>query len=445
MHGPTKPPSYLKEHERSLNPNMSEWSIYNSHDPSIFHDGDTYYILSTDTKTSLLTTEMKSGAQIRKSKNLIDWKWVGHALDGVPKEAFEWTGARGLWAPEVVKWENTYYLYYCASQFGTNQSFIGVATSNSMEGPWQDQGEVFKTTKTDEPNAIDPNLITDRNGNRYLIYGSFFSGIYAARLNHDTGKLLEYGEGVCIARREHETKEGAIEGPYMVYHPDHDMYYLFVSYDSLFSNYNIRVGRSREVTGPFVDFHGNDLKDIDYRPSDEIGTKLLAGYQFSDGSGWMAPGHNSILEQDGAYFIVHHARLLDKKDTFCLHVRRILWTEDGWPIISPERYAGEKIESIDEIQMIGSWDAIKFDRLVQGVNQAFPVKFLPGNICLINNQDYTWRKVDNYTIYVNEKNTSDKMIELKVLKAWDWELDRETIVFTGMDTTGTCIIGKKLE
>ncbi len=441
----TKPPSYLKEHERSLHPDVSEWSIYNSHDPSIFRDGDTYYILSTDTKTSRLTSELKSGAQIRKSKNLIDWEWVGHALDGVPEEAYEWTGARGLWAPEVVKWDDTYYLYYCASQFGTNQSFIGVATSDSMDGPWQDQGEVFKTSKKDQPNAIDPNLITDRDGNRYLVYGSFFGGIYAAKLDHATGKLMEYGEGVCIARREHETKQGAVEGPYMIYNPEFDMYYLFVSYDSLFSNYHIRVGRSKEVTGPFLDFQGNDLSDIDYRPSDEIGTKLLAGYQFSDGSGWMAPGHNSILEENGAYFIVHHARLLDKQDTFCLHVRRILWTEDGWPLLSPERYAGEKVEAINESQMLGSWEAMKFDRHVDGVNQAFPVEFLDGNILLLNNQEYHWKKIGENTIYVMDICTAAKTIELIMFKAWDWERDCETVVFTGIDTTGTCIMGKKIE
>jgi hypothetical protein len=160
-------------------------------------------------------------------------QWAGYAMDGVPEPAKEWTGASGMWAPEAVKFGQTYYLYYCASQFGKNQSFIGVATSDSAEGPWTDQGEVYKTTKGSRPNAIDPNIVFDKQGNPWLIYGSFFGGIYANRLDPATGKLLHYGDGTLIACREHRTRDGSVEGPYMIYHPGYDMYYLFVSYDSL--------------------------------------------------------------------------------------------------------------------------------------------------------------------------------------------------------------------
>ncbi len=50
-----------------------------------------------------------------------------------------------------------------------------------------------------------------------------------------------------------------MEGPYMVYNAQNNYYYLFVSYGSLKSDYNIRVGRSRSICGPFIDFHGKDL------------------------------------------------------------------------------------------------------------------------------------------------------------------------------------------
>ncbi|WP_054707006.1 hypothetical protein [Bacillus sp. JCM 19041] len=69
--------------------------------------------------------------------------------------------------------------------------------------------------------------------------------------------------------------------------------------------------------------------------------KLLGGYQFSNGTGWLAPGHNSIFEEKGVFFLVHHARMLKKPDTFCMHIRRLIWTSDGWPLVSIERYAGE--------------------------------------------------------------------------------------------------------
>ncbi|WP_088103527.1 arabinan endo-1,5-alpha-L-arabinosidase [Halalkalibacter urbisdiaboli] len=444
MRGPVKPPNYLSEVERALNDNPQEWSIYNAHDPSIFKDGDTYYVFSTDTKTSSTNCKIGAGAQIRKSSNLIDWEWVGHALEGVPKDAFEWTQAKGLWAPEVVKWNGTYFLYYCASQFGTNQSFIGVATSSSINGPWHDRGEVLKTSKKNKPNGIDPNLITDKNGTPYMIYGSFFGGIYAVKLDKTTGKLAEPNdEGICIAKRENETKEGAVEGPYMIYHPEYDYYYLFVSYDSLFSNYNVRVGRSKEITGPFLDYNGKDLSDDQYRPSDEIGTKLLAGYQFQDGDGWMAPGHNSILEDEGQYYICHHARIPDKKDLFCMQIRQMLWTETGWPLISPQRYAGEEIKKIDKSEMIGKWDTVKFIREKDGMNHSFIIEIYEDSKLNMLDKTYQWEKTGDITVHLSETETGET-IELKFLEAWDWKNEQKTIVFTGMDSTGTCLIGKKL-
>ncbi|WP_198510262.1 arabinan endo-1,5-alpha-L-arabinosidase [Bacillus solitudinis] len=443
MKGPFKPPHYLSEIERALSDDVSEWSIYNAHDPSIIKDGKYYYVFSTDTKTSSTNSKIASGAQVRRSTNLVDWEWVGHALDGVPQEAYEWTKAEGLWAPEVVKWDGQYYLYYCASQFGTNQSFIGVATSSSIEGPWVDRGKVFKTSKENKPNAIDPNLILDKKGTPFMIYGSFFGGIYAIELDKKTGKPIESNEGVCIAKRENETKEGAVEGPYMVYHPEYDMYYLFVSYDSLFSNYNVRVGRSKHITGPFLDYNGRDLNDDEYRPSDDIGNKILAGYSFRDGDGWMAPGHNSILEDEGHYYICHHARMLDRKDLFCMHIRKVVWTSDGWPVVSPERYAGEGLEVIEENELLGNWDAIEFGREIEGINVSFDFKFLENADVNIHGKAFRWKKTDDITVQIYQEDTNFS-IELKVLPAWDWKSNQKTLVFTGMDNTGTCIFGKKL-
>ncbi|SDZ48146.1 arabinan endo-1,5-alpha-L-arabinosidase [Evansella caseinilytica] len=438
----TRPPAYWHEHERALHPDASEWSVYNVHDPSIFKDGDTYYILSTDTKTRSSGARLHSGVQIRKSVDLIHWEWAGLVFDGVPPCAYEWTAAKGLWAPEVVKRENTYYLYYSASQFGKNRSFIGVATSNSMEGPWEDHGEVIKTSEENKPNAIDPNIVTDRHGDDYLVYGSFFGGVYLAPLDKQTGKLAVDGEGTCIARREHETKQGAVEGPFMIYHPGFDKYYLFVSYDSLFSNYHIRVGRSESIAGPFVDFNGRDLCDTAYRPADEVGNKLLAGYCFQNG-GWKAPGHNSILEENGEYFIVHHARMLEQDDIFCLHIRRLLWTDDGWPLVSPERYAGERMEDIPEKEIAGSWEVVVFDRASDGITVSSEAVFTEGTVHLCGDS-YRWKKTAANTVHLlKRQGNTDSYAQLKLLLAWDWEKGCETLVFTGMDNTGTHLFGKK--
>ena len=227
---------------------------------------------------------------VRKSKDLIHWDWVGYALDDVPKEAAAWTGATNLWAPDIKKIGDTFYLYYAASTFGSNRSFIWVSTSASPEGPWTDQGVVIQTGEGDEPNAIDPNIVTDSDGSLWFVYGSFFGGIYTAPLDPATGKLKEQGFGTKIAARDSRTEAGAVEAPYVIYEPNFKKYYLFVSFDSLSQDYNVRVGRSDSITGPYLDMNGNSLLDTAYQPQFEVGNKLIGGYRFDEGEGWVAPG-----------------------------------------------------------------------------------------------------------------------------------------------------------
>jgi arabinan endo-1,5-alpha-L-arabinosidase len=371
-------------------------------------------------------------------------------MDGVPEPAKEWTGASGMWAPEAVKFGQTYYLYYCASQFGKNQSFIGVATSDSAEGPWTDQGEVYKTTRGSLPNAIDPNIVFDKQGNPWLIYGSFFGGIYANRLDPATGKLLHYGDGTLIACREHRTREGSVEGPYMIYHPGYDMYYLFVSYDSLKFNYNIRVARSKDITGPFLDFNGREMTDTEYEPSAEIGTKLLGGYRFLDGEGWLAPGHNSILKDEEDYYIVHHARRPDYPKRFCLHIRQIYWTNDGWPIASPERYAGEKREPVTAGSIAGTWEFVVHIRDSDQIQSSRKLEMLADGRIADVSENNGWELVSHETGTAMELRLGDSpigslcsgTIQGVVTPCWDWERNTGTLMFTGLDRQGTAVWGK---
>ena len=61
--------------------NVYQWGPYNVHDPSVIKSGDTYYMYSTDVSFG---SEIRSGIQIRKSQDLIQWKFVGWAFDGIP-------------------------------------------------------------------------------------------------------------------------------------------------------------------------------------------------------------------------------------------------------------------------------------------------------------------------------------------------------------------------
>ena len=89
------------------------WGLLNAHDPSIFKDDNGYYyVYSTDAEVS---NAAKMGIQIRKSKDLINWEFVGWAMDGLPaglpQEIREVVTPTTLWAPDIVKVGDQYRLY----------------------------------------------------------------------------------------------------------------------------------------------------------------------------------------------------------------------------------------------------------------------------------------------------------------------------------------------
>ena len=93
-------------------------------------------------------------------------------------------------APDVHKIGDTYYDFYSVSQFGSQISSIGVATSpNLLPGTWTDHGAIVSSAP-DAPwplnitNAIDPNFFWDhKTKTPYLNYGSFWGDIYQFNLD----------------------------------------------------------------------------------------------------------------------------------------------------------------------------------------------------------------------------------------------------------------------
>lgn len=446
---PERPTQYPMYDTANVN-TESGWHTMNTHDPSIYKDGDTYYVFSTDIKVGANQNPLRPGIMVRRSKDLIAWDWVGYALEGIPKEAAAWTRATNLWAPDVFKMGSTYYLYYAASTFGSNQSMIGLATSSSITGPWMDQGAVVKTAKGDEANAIDPNPVFDSEGMPWLAYGSFFGGIYLVKLDEQTGKVKQGEQPTLLARRDSKTVAGAVEAPYIIYQPQQKMYYLFVSYDSLSSDYSIRVGRSTSITGPYEDFNGHKLTDASFQPQTNIGNKLLGSYGFGWEEGWIAPGHNSVLKDGDRTFLVHHARGEKDKNWSYLHIRELLWTREGWPVASPERYAGEKPQPVTEGNLQGQWERLSFPMAWTGTERSEPIRLLRGGQLESEhgNGKWTFQEPNELTMQwiADNRNEGAPMTEkVLVSPAWDWENDKPTLVFTGMDEKGISIWGKYTE
>lgn len=434
-------PKIEEQRDSSIVLDKGNWGTLGAHDPSIYKDKDTYYAFSTDARVGGPATP---GIQVRKSKDLINWEFVGQALKGIPDEAKKWSKAQGIWAPDVTKVGDEYYLYYSTSSFGKNRSYIGLVKSKSIEGPWEDQGVVLKTNQGEDRNAIDPNIIYDKDGQMWMSYGSFWSGIYIVKLDKNTGKPLNPNDkGKNIAKRN-ASVDGAIEGPYIIYNEEQKKYYLFVSYGSLSADYNVRVGRADNIEGPYLDSNGKDMTDTSSTNTDEVGNKILGGYKFGDSEGWMAPGHNSVLNDNGNYYIVHHVRTEKNKDWFYLNVRKILWSEEGWPIVSPERYAGEKEQKIEEAALIGNWQVILHDKENNNIVPSVKYEFKGSNKIKGEKQSGKWELTGDNNIIVEIPNSNGEKVEFKgkVIPSWDWENKKETLVFTAINKNGVALWGK---
>jgi arabinan endo-1,5-alpha-L-arabinosidase len=301
------------------------------HDPSIIKEGNIWYLFGT-------ATEAKRDGElpVRCSKDLHQWTRCGYVLPGIPqwiqKECPE---AKELWAPDISYFDGRYHLYYAFSAQGKN-SGIALLSNHTLDAKssqfrWVDQGLVLRSNANDDFNSIDPNLVLDPQGQAWLVFGSFWSGIKMRKVDRKTGKLSTKDTRVySLANRTRPDSFTpappglapawqAVEAPFIVHHADY--YYLFVSFDlccsGTESTYRTMVGRSRIVTGPYIDKLGKLMMEGG-------GSQLLAG-----DSRWVGPGGESVLTQNDEDIIVFHAYDATTGRPF-LQISTLAWN-DGWP------------------------------------------------------------------------------------------------------------------
>ena len=432
--------------------NYLKWGCYNVHDPSILKDGDTYYCYNTDVAYG---TDIRPGIQIRSSKDLIEWKFYGWVFDGIPSKGAEYIKQAGgtpfnsLWAPYIMKVGSEYRLYYSLSSAKPRLSVIGLATSSSPTGPWKEQGltVVSKDDNTVQTNAIDPTVLVDQQGKHWMYYGSAWDGIYILQLDPATGLALNPGDkGKRIANRGFTSGayNGNIEGPEIIYNKEQKKYYLFIAYDWLATKYNVRVAKADSPQGPFYDFNGKDVNT-----NEDHGPMIIAPYQFSGHAGWQGVSHCAVFENNGQFYISHQGRPGNDINFMILHTRKLYWTKDGWPVASPQRYAGEFATAIKTEDLVGDWEQITLNyRIVPGYdkeqNQAdfqysVPLS-LNANGAINGDAANKWTYTAPWLELKWSNGTTDQVY---VDRGRDWENKKETILFTGLNNQGTSVWGKK--
>ena len=302
-----------------------EGFIQRTHDPVIAHENNTYYVFSTGSLIPFIC-----------SKDKVVWEFCGRVFKSNPV----WTrdinrDLVDIWAPDISYFDNEWHLYYAVSSFGSQNSAIGLATNVTLDPTspkyeWVDHGEVLRSKPGDKWNAIDPNLVLDENGEPWLVWGSFWQGIWMRKIDRSTG-LLDQNDSTVHHLADRSTgpdNTTAIEGPFII--SRNGKWYLFVSFDQccqgIASTYNVRVGRSDSFTGPYVDRNNVPL-------TEGGGTLILSAY-----GQWKGPGHNGILLEDGTYWMVYHAYDAKQIGIPKLRIESISWDSNGWPSLPSQTH-----------------------------------------------------------------------------------------------------------
>lgn len=279
---------------------------YSLPDPSIIKGEDGYFYL--------YATEDIRNLPIHRSKDLVNWEFLGTAFTDENRPDFEPNG--GIWAPDINKIGDKYVLYYSMSVWGGEWTCgIGCAVSDRPEGPFKDCGMMFRSNGIKVQNSIDPFYIED-NGHKYLFWGSF-RGIYAIELSEDGLSLKSGSSPVQIAGT-------AYEGTYI--HKRGGYYYMFASIGSccegLKSTYTTVVGRSTSLFGPYLDKKGQSMMDNHH--------EILIHKNDS----FVGTGHNSAIVSDnaGTDWLFYHAVSVANPDGRVLMLDKIDWI-DGWPSV----------------------------------------------------------------------------------------------------------------
>lgn len=386
----------------------------------------------------------------------------------------------GYWAPVVRKVKTGLYrMYYSIVvdnyiQTGktnttdnfdgswTERAFIGLMeTSDPASNVWEDKGMVVCSSSDrgmndwSRPNlnnwdayfyfnAIDPTYLVDKDGTHWLIYGSWHSGIAEVELNPETGlPKTSLGKpwgistwntntyGKLIARRGTSRWQGS-EGPEVVYNPETGYYYMFLAYGSLAVEYNTRVVRARSMNGPWLDINNNDAAyGIQAEPV------VTHPYKFSNSYGWVGISHCAVFDDgNGNWFYSSQGRLpenvpgvYESNAVMMGHVRSIRWTEDGWPLVMPERYGAVPQVPITEGELIGNWEMIQMSSNNPGQQYSSAIMTLSADHKITEG---TWKGASWSYDAENQVLTANG-VKLYLQREVDWEMipRTPTIVFAG--------------
>ncbi|WP_219215055.1 family 43 glycosylhydrolase [Paenibacillus sp. S150] len=387
------------------------------HDPSIVKSGNNYYIFGSH-MANAVSSDLASWSNFTTNinSNYSSIFSVGGAWAARGSSDYDISG--NLWAPDVIynpamgKW-----CMYMSVNGSNYYSSIALATADSITGPYTYAGTVVYSGFTNSseagatdyaavtgsnsvagryvsggswnaaygPNAIDPALVYDKNGQLWMSYGSWFGGIFLLKLDNQTG-LRDYSYTYPTAANSSDQYFGTRlsggygntgEGSYIVWDQAAGYYYMYVSYGGLdatsnFGGYHIRVFRSTNIAGPYTDAAGNTAICTSSNADQTTkGIKLFGNYTLSSlnnvsdselsGNGYKSPGHNSaFIDSGGQRYLVYHTRFNHGNEYHQVRVHQQFLNADGWPVTAVYEYLGSEISQTgyQTSEIVGYYDFI---------------------------------------------------------------------------------------
>jgi len=259
----------------------------------------------------------------------------------ISEDGWTWYGGGvrpgGGAAPDAMKIGNRYLVVYGATGGGGNHKGAILTMWNNTLDPkspdfkYSEPVVVATSDGYEENDAIDPGLMLDpTTGRLWLTYGTYFGFIRVVELDPKTGKRVAGNKPVDVA--------ATCEASDLIYRDG--WYYLLATHgsccDGANSTYNVVVGRSKQVQGPFLDNVGRSML--------EGGGKMVAATR----GGLIGPGHfgRMIIEKGVEKMSLHYEADLEQGGRSVLGILPVVW-KDGWPV------AGEKFkEGTYEIESV---------------------------------------------------------------------------------------------
>lgn len=444
------------------------------HDPSVIKVGSNYYIFGSHLAAA-------------KSPDLVNWNRFAEGVNSSNPlfqnvtqelaEALSWAETNTLWAADVRRLpDGKFYMYYNACRGDAPLSALGVAVADNLEGPYRNKQILLRSGKgqsptgvnfnaTVHPNVVDPHVFFDKNNRLWMTYGSYSGGIFILELDPATG-LIKPGQTTNGGYGKHLIggNHSRIEAPFILYSPESNYYYLFVSFGGLAANggYDIRVARSNQPDGPYLDAKGNDMRAVVANCALECGDasiqryaqKLVGGHLFDRksgdsgsglGVGYVSPGHNSAHYEASTnqYFLFFHTRLPGQGENHEVRVHEMFVNDDDWLVAAPTSYKpGKPGTSITRQDVVGNYRMVNHGKnITSGYEQAQSISIsLADNGSVTGGATGSWTFKNNNFIQV-QINGQPSPFEGVLSRQWHEPLQQFVVTFTAQSRDGISLWG----